>query len=115
MTYNKLLWALLGTIALGLQTGLSDGSLSLEDALLVGSAALAAVGTWLIPNTPTLATAKLWVNALVLGVGTVVTVLPDGITGQEWMTVVIAVLTAAGVWAVPAKPSGDNRDFRSLQ
>lgn len=114
MTYNKLLWALLGTIVLGLQTGLSDGVLSLEDGLLVGSAALAAVGTWLIPNTPVLATAKLWVNAFVLGTGTLLTVLPDGVTGQEWTTVVISVITAAGVWAVPMKRNPDNRDFRDL-
>lgn len=111
MNYSKLLWALLGTVALGLQTGLSDGVLSLTDGLLVGSAALAAVGTWLVPNTPALATAKLWVSALVLGVGTLVTVLPDGVTGQEWMTVLISVLTSAGVWALPNK-SADNRDFR---
>lgn len=114
MTYNKLLWALLGTIALGLQTGLADGSLSLEDGLLVGSAALAAVGTWLVPNTPVLATAKLWVNAFVLATGTLITVLPEGVTGQEWMTVAIALLTAAGVWAVPNKQGEDNRDFRDL-
>lgn len=114
MTYNKLLWALLGTVLLGLQTSLSDGSLSLEDGLLVGSAALAAVGTWLVPNTPVLATAKLWVNAFVLGTGTLVTVLPDGVTGQEWVTVGIMVITSAGVWAVPTKRSEDNRDFRDL-
>lgn len=109
MNYMKLVWALAGTVALGLQTGLSDGVLSLEDTLLVGSAGLAAVGTWLVPNTPVLATAKLWVNAFVLGSGTLITVLPDGVTGQEWMTVSISVLTAAGVWAMP---SGKNRDFR---
>lgn len=103
MNYMKLVWALAGTVALGMQTSLSDGVLSLEDGLLVGSAALAAVGAWLVPNTPVLATAKLWVNAFVLGTGTLVTVLPDGVTGQEWWTVGIAVLTAAGVWAVPNK------------
>lgn len=108
MNYMKLLWALAGTAALGLQTGLSDGVLSLEDGLLVGSAALAAVGTWLVPNTPALVTAKLWVNAFVLGTGTLITVLPDGLTGQEWMTCLISVLTAAGVYMVPNR----NRDFR---
>lgn len=108
MNYMKLVWALAGTVALGLQTGLSDGVLSLEDGLLVGAAGLAAFGTWLVPNTPALVTAKLWVNAFVLGTGTLVTVLPDGVTGQEWMTVGIMVLTSAGVYFVPNK----NRDFR---
>jgi hypothetical protein len=111
MNYMKLVWALAGTLALGLQTGLSDGVLSLEDGLLVGAAGLASVGTWLVPNTPALATAKVWVNAFVLGTGTLVTVLPDGVTGQEWMTVGIAVLTAAGVYMVPNKVA-ENRDFR---
>src|SRR5688572_12925424 len=110
MNYMKLVWALAGTVVLGLQTGLSDGVLSLEDMLLVGSAGLASFGTWLMPNTPALVTAKLWVNAFVLGVGTLVTVLPDGVTGQEWMTVGISVLTAAGVYMVPNRTS--NRDFR---
>lgn len=108
MNYMKLVWALAGAVALGMQTGLSDGVLSLEDGLLVGSAGLAALGTWLMPNTAALVAAKLWVNAFVLGTGTLVTVLPDGVTGQEWMTVGIMVLTSAGVYVVPNK----NRDFR---
>ena len=110
MNYMKLVWALAGTVALGLQTGLTDGALSLEDMLLVGSAGLAAVGTWIMPNTSLLATAKLWVNAFVLGTGTLITVLPDGVTGQEWMTCLISVLTAAGVYAMPS--AGRNRDYR---
>jgi hypothetical protein len=105
MNYMKLLWALAGTVALGMQTGLSDGVLSLEDGLLVGAAFLAAVGTWLVPNTPALVTAKLWVNAFVLGTGTLITVLPDGVTGQEWWTVGISVLVSAGVYAMPSRPT----------
>lgn len=108
MNYTKLIWALAGTVALGLQGALSDGSMSVEEWVTVAAAALAALGTWLMPNTPLLTAAKTWVNALVLGAGVLVPLLTDGISGQEVWTVVIAVLTAAGVYAVPNR----NRDFR---
>lgn len=101
MTVNKLLWALLGTVALGLQGALTDGSMSVEEYVTVGAAALAAVGTWLVPNTSALATAKTWVNAFVLGAGAVIPLLPGGISSQEVWTIVIAVGTAAGVFLVP--------------
>jgi hypothetical protein len=101
MTVNKLLWALLGTVALGLQGALTDSSMSVEEYVTVGAAALAAVGTWLVPNTSALATAKTWVNAFVLGAGAVIPLLPDGISSQEVWTIVIAVGTAAGVFLVP--------------
>jgi hypothetical protein len=110
MSVNKLLFALLGTVALGLQGALTDGSMSVEEWVTVGAAALAALGTWLMPNTPVLATAKVWVNALVLGAGVLVPLLAGGVDGQEVWTVVIAVLTAAGVYAVPNK-TPDNRDM----
>jgi hypothetical protein len=110
MTVNKLIWALVGTVALGLQGALTDGSMSTEEWVTVGAAAFAALGTWLVPNTPTLAAAKTWVNALVLGAGVLVPLLAHGVTGQEVWTVVIAVLTAAGVYRLPNK-TPDNRDF----
>lgn len=110
MTVNKLLWALVGTVALGLQGALTDGSMSVEEYVTVGAAGLAAVGTWLMPNTRALAAAKTWVNALVLGAGVLVPLLVGGVDGQEVWTVVIAVLTAAGVYAVPNK-TPDNREW----
>lgn len=101
MQYSKLMWALLGTVALGLQAALSDNTMSTEDWVTVVAAALAALGTWLIPNTPVLAAAKTWVNALVLGAGVLIPLLPDGLNQHEVWTLVIAILTAAGVYLVP--------------
>lgn len=101
MKYNKLVWAVLGTVALGLKAALADNTMSTEDYVTVAAAAVAAFGTWLVPNTEALATAKLWVNALVLGAGVLLPLLPEGINGQEVWTVVIAVLTAAGVFVAP--------------
>jgi positive regulator of sigma E activity len=108
MSVNKLLFALAGTLALGLQGALTDSVMTTEEWVTVGAALLAAFGTWLVPNTPVLATAKTWVNALVLGAGVLVPLLADGVSGHEVWTVVIAVLTAAGVYAVP---NGRNRDM----
>jgi hypothetical protein len=105
MNYMKLVWALAGTLALGLQAGLVDDVMSTVDWLTVTAAALAALGTWLIPNTPVLAAAKTWVNALVLSVGVLIPLLPGGVSGNEWWTVVIALLTAAGVYMVPGPQS----------
>lgn len=101
MDYRKLLWAILGTVALGVQGALTDGSLSVEEYVTVGAAGLACVGTWLVPNTPSLARAKTWVTSLVLGAGVLVPLLPDGLTPQEWLTTGIAVITAAGVYVLP--------------
>lgn len=101
MKINKLLVAILGAVVLAVQAGLQDNALSVSDWVTIGAAALAALGTWLIPNTPALVTAKLWVNALVLGAGVVLPLLQDGgLTPQEWLTVLIAVLTAGGVYAI---------------
>lgn len=108
MTFNKLIAAIVGTVLFGLQGALTDGGMSVEEYVTVGSAVLAAFGTWLVPNTPALATAKTWVGAVVLGSGVLLPLLPGGVTGSEWMTVGIAVLTAAGVYAVP---NGRNRDM----
>jgi hypothetical protein len=95
MTVNKLLFALAGTLALGLQGALTDGVMTPEEWVTVGAALLAAVG------------AKTWVNALVLGAGVLVPLLAGGVSGHEVWTVVIAVLTAAGVYVVPNR----NRDM----
>jgi hypothetical protein len=99
--YYKLLWALGGTLAYGLQTSLSGGLSGPEIAGLVAML-LTALGTWLIPNTPQLATAKTWVAALVVGAGVLGPGLADGWQPDtDLWPVLIAVLTAAGVYVLP--------------
>lgn len=101
MSVNKLVWAVLGTIAFGLQGAFTEGGVDLGEWVTIAAAALAALATWLVPNTATLAAAKTWVNAIVLGAGVVVPLLSGGLSQQEIMVVIIAVLTAAGVYVVP--------------
>jgi len=105
MNINKLLWSLLGTILLGVQTGLSDGDFSLVERIAVGAVLFSTVGTWLVPNTPILNAAKTWVNAIGTATALLATVADNGLTGNEWLTAAILVLTTAGVYVVPAGKS----------
>lgn len=102
MTINKLIWALVGATAFGLQGGLSDGHLDTVELIGFVGMLLTALGTWIVPNTPVLEKAKTWVAALVVGTGVLVPHLVDGwqISADLW-PVVIAVLTSAGVYVVP--------------
>jgi hypothetical protein len=105
MTVKKLAVAVVGALVLGLQQYLDDNVLtSVEWVLLIGML-LAALSTWLVPNTPALATAKTWVEAIVAGTALLATLLPDGFQQQDVWPVLIAVLTAAGVYAVPNRPA----------
>jgi len=101
VTINKLIWSLLGTAAIALQTAVADGGMSVQDWVVVSALLLASFGTWIVPNTPFLNTAKTWVNALVVGAGALEVVLVGGVTQAEGLTVLLAVLTSAGVYVIP--------------
>lgn len=101
MNFTKLIWSILGTVALTLKTGLSDGGFDLTEQIALGALVLGTIGTWLIPNTPVLNAAKTWVNALSTGTALLATLVSGGLTGSEWLDVVILVLTTAGVYTFP--------------
>lgn len=104
MTFNKLLWAVFMAIVLGLQRFLVDDVMSTVDWVELVSMLLAAVGTWLVPNTPALETAKTWVNALVVGAGVVLLQLADGWqTNVDLWPIIISIAAAAGVYVMPNK------------
>lgn len=102
MDYKKLLWAILGPVVLFLKDALSGGStLSMPEAITVGALALGALGTWIIPNTPLLYTAKTWVNAVGAGSALLAILATDGLVGDDWLDALIVVLTTAGVLVIP--------------
>jgi hypothetical protein len=105
MTIKKLLVAIVGAVAFGLQGALSDNLLSTVELIGLIAMVLTAVGTWVVPNTSVLQAAKTWLAALVVGAGVLVPVLADGwqTNGDLW-PVLIAVLTAAGVYVAPDAP-----------
>lgn len=103
MNVNKLLFALLGAVLVALQTALSDGDFTLTEQIALGATVFGGIGTWVVPNTPALRTAKTWVLAVGTATALLATLAGDGLTGQEWLTALILVLTTAGVYAVPNK------------
>lgn len=103
MTYNKLFFAIFGAVLFTVQGALTDG-INASEWVTIAAAGLAAVGTWLMPNTPALETAKTWVNAIVLGAGVLAPAVLDGLSSSDWVTFGITVITAAGVYAVPKEP-----------
>lgn len=100
--YKKLLWAILGPIVLFLKDAVGTGNpFTLAEGITVGALALGAFGTWIIPNTPVLTTAKTWVNAVASGTALLALLAGDGLVGDDWMDVLICVLTTAGVLVIP--------------
>jgi hypothetical protein len=104
MSYLKLLWAVVGAVALTVQTGIAGDGWTTAEKIAVVAAALGVFGVWLIPNTEVLRTAKAWVNGLLAGLAILVVALDGGVDGAEWATVIIAVLTTAGVAGLPGAP-----------
>lgn len=106
MTIGKLVAALVGAIVYGLQGALSDNTMSTEELVGLIAMLLTAVGTWIVPNTSVLQAAKTWLAALVVGAGVLVPALADGWqSNTDLWPVLIAVLTAAGVYVVPNRPA----------
>lgn len=101
MDYKKLLWAIVGVLVLGIKDALTDGGVSSIEMITIGGLVLGALGTWIVPNTPQLYTAKTWVNAVGAGTALLAILATDGIQGDDWLDMVICVLTTAGVLAIP--------------
>jgi hypothetical protein len=99
-SYNKLFFAIFGAVLFTVQGAMTDGIDSGEWVTIV-AAGLAAFGTWLMPNTPVLETAKTWVNAVVLGAGVLAPAVLDGLSSSDLVTFGLTVLTAAGVYLIP--------------
>jgi uncharacterized membrane protein len=105
VTVNKLLIALVGAAAFGVQEALTDGAVTTQEWVYLLALVLAAFGAWLVPNTPALDAAKTWVHALVQGVLVLQMALPSGVTAAELTSIVIMVLSTAGVYLVPNRPT----------
>lgn len=105
MTFKKLIAAIVGTVAFGLQTALSDGTMTTAELIGFIAMILTVIGTWIVPNTSILAAAKTWLAALVVGSGVLIPALVDGWqTNVDLWPIVISVLTAAGVYVAPDAP-----------
>lgn len=98
---NKFLAALVGAIALAVAGALSDNHISVVEWIQIVIAVATAVQVWITANVPTLTWAKT-ATAVVLGVANVlIGAIADGFTASDVAVLVVAALTAAGVYGAP--------------
>jgi hypothetical protein len=103
--YSKLIVAVLVTVATALSGVLTDGVTSAEW-INVAVAAVGAAGVFAAPNVPGAKYTKAILAVLAAVLSFLVSAITDGISGQEWLQVLILAAGAVGVYSVPNK-SGD--------
>jgi uncharacterized membrane protein YccC len=101
--YGKALAAVVGAVLTVAYAALSgDQHIDTDEAIQIAIALATAVGVYFVPLFPKYRWAKTAV-ALVLGVLQVLTtVLVGGLDSNEWIALVLAVLTVLGVGGTPA-------------
>lgn len=101
---RKFIVALVGAIALAVAYVATDETITTVEWVQVVIAVASAAQVWLTANVPSLGWAKT-LTAVVLGVANVlVGAIIDGITLSDVMTMIVAGMTAAGVYMVPNRP-----------
>lgn len=112
--YGKSLAAVVGAVVMGLYVALSDGRVSATEWALLVQAGAVAVTVYLAPMVP----GARWVKNAMAAVGAVgealVLVLPGGLTGQEWVGLLVAVGTVLGVAGMPAVSGNGVANARRL-
>lgn len=101
--YGKLLWAATGAVAFFLQAALTDGMTRSE---WVG-VAIAIVGTavtWMAQDTTMAAWVKSSAGGILSALLAAQLIIDSGITAHDWVGIVIALLTGAGVVIDPRRP-----------
>lgn len=100
--YTKAAVAVLGALVIALKAALfGDNHVSPEEAIQIIVAAVTAFQVWLTANVPSARYAKA-ITAVVLAVAAgLLANLSGGVDGAETIALVIAALTAGGVFAVP--------------
>lgn len=101
--YGKLFWATAGAVVFFLQAAVTDG-LTAEEWIGTAIAAVGAAVVWMAPDT----TLSPWVKSAAGGLLAALTaaqvVINGGIDGQEWIGIVVALLSGAGVVLDPRRP-----------
>jgi peptidoglycan/LPS O-acetylase OafA/YrhL len=104
--YGKALAAVAGavlTVAYGALSG--DHHIDPDEAVQIAIAAATAVGVYLVPLTPRYRWGKTAIAVILAVLQVLATVILGGLDSNEWIALVLAALTAAGVGAAPAVSS----------
>lgn len=110
MSAAKAWLAVAAAITMAIQTVVAGGNgWTLTEFLAVGIAGLGAINIYLIPNTGQQPWAKGLVALLTAAAEAALAVAGDGIVGNEWLTIALAVFTALGVPMISNRSDASNR------
>lgn len=101
--YTKAVVAIVAAVLVVLGAALTDDTVSQLELVQIAIALVTAVSVYLVPNLDagTRRYAKGGVAFLGAGLAALVTVLSDGVTYSEWVTVALAAIGAVGVVILP--------------
>ncbi|MCZ7440801.1 hypothetical protein O7598_31095 [Micromonospora sp. WMMC241] len=101
--YGKALASLLGAVLVALYAALGgDNHIDSEELVQVGIAAATAAGVYLVPIAPQYRWGKTAVAVVLAVLQALATTVLGGLDSGEWIVLVLAGLTAAGVAVAPA-------------
>ena len=100
--YGKALVSIIAAIAITLYNFLNDEVISTEEWVQVMIAFTVAINVYLVPLTPEWPWMKTAVAVVISLLNALVIVIVGGLTNQEILTLVIAILTPLGVGLAPA-------------
>lgn len=100
--YGKAVVSIVAAVALALYNFLNDDHVSSEEWVQICIAFTVAINVYLVPLTPEWPWMKTAVAAVTSLLNALVIVIVGGLTQQEILTLIIAILTPAGVAMAPA-------------
>ena len=112
MSYVKLFVALLGAVAMA-GASYATGGITTDEWIQIAIAATTAAGVWAAANVPQFTWAKTFIAVLLAVLSLLVSYITDGISAAEWWNLLVAALTAAGVYALSNRTSTDAVTTRS--
>lgn len=103
--YMKAVFAALGAVLVVAASALTDNHVNVDEAIAIGVAVVNAFGTYVIPNLSegVAVHAKAIVAGLLAVLAGLAGWLVDGMSGADWINLVIAFGTAAGIFLAPAQ------------
>ena len=104
--YRKAVAAILGAVGVVTLAALTDSRIDTAEAFVIGIAGLNGVAVYLVPNIPGTvgASLKFAISAVLAVVSAIALYREGGLSPQEIALVVVAGLTALGVYVVPNEP-----------
>lgn len=101
--YRKAVLSIVATVIAGITTALTDNHISDAEWVNIAILGVGAVAVFFGPNTPFAPYTKTVLAGLTAGLVALQSFITDGLTQTEMYQIVLAVLAAIGVYAVPNK------------